>query len=92
MPLYEYRCSSCGKTFELRLRITEDSTSPVLCSCGSEADRVYSAPAISFKGSGFYDTDYKQKKHHGAKEDHSTPQETKEKADAGQSSTSDKST
>jgi putative FmdB family regulatory protein len=92
MPLYEYRCPECRAPFNLRIPITEVEASFPCPSCGHSADRVYSAPAISFKGSGFYNTDYKNKKHHGAKDDHSTPQETKEKADAGQSSTPDKST
>jgi putative FmdB family regulatory protein len=87
MPLYEYRCKDGHETQVFRQRKW------VRCpSCGKRANRVYSAPAISFKGTGFYNTDYRQKKHHGAKEDHSTPQETKDKADAGQSSTLNKST
>jgi len=61
MPIYEYRCSSCDYRFEL---IQKFSDSPVSqCpNCGKgDAERLVSAPAIQFKGSGWYITDYAKK-------------------------------
>jgi len=88
MPIYEYRCAKCGYECDSIFPIGRARKSVRCQGCNGRAVRVYSAPAIQFKGSGFYNTDYRQKKHHGAKEDQPTPQETKEKADAGKGSTS----
>lgn len=57
MPLYEYRCRSCGRTFE---RIQKVGDEPVReCPyCGDEVDRLLGIPALQFKGSGWYVTDY----------------------------------
>ena len=59
MPLYEYQCGRCGR-FE---RIQKFSD-PVLTSCptcGEPVQKLLSAPAIQFKGSGWYITDYARK-------------------------------
>lgn len=61
MPLYEYHCSACGHRFE---RIVKFSDAPVTTcpKCGKEAlDQLISAPAVQFKGSGWYVTDYARK-------------------------------
>jgi putative FmdB family regulatory protein len=57
MPLYEYRCDSCGKTFEVMQRFSDDplQSHP---ECGGAVHRLISAPALQFKGSGWYITDY----------------------------------
>lgn len=58
MPLYEYLCGSCGHRFE---RIQKFSDAPVTeCpSCAAtQVERLVSSPAIQFKGSGWYITDY----------------------------------
>lgn len=57
MPLYEYECDSCGRRFE---RIQKFSDPPVAeCpTCGGPVRKLLSSPAIQFKGSGFYITDY----------------------------------
>ena len=57
MPIYEYQCGRCGERFE---RIQKFSDPPVdACpSCGGVVERLLSSPAIQFKGSGFYITDY----------------------------------
>lgn len=63
MPLYEYECSRTGKRFEV---IQKFSDAPLTrcdeCDehpeCEGEARRLLSAPAIQFKGSGWYVTDY----------------------------------
>ena len=58
MPLYEYECEACGQRFE---RIRKFSDPPVeecrLCGKGPVI-RLASAPAIQFKGAGWYVTDY----------------------------------
>jgi putative FmdB family regulatory protein len=57
MPLYEYQCESCSTRFE---RIQKFSDPPVdTCpSCGGPVRKLLSSPAIQFKGSGWYITDY----------------------------------
>ena len=61
MPIYEYVCSDCGKHFEEMHGMNE--TPKISCeSCdGKNVQRVMSAGAFHFKGSGFYQTDYKKK-------------------------------
>ncbi|MFQ5739010.1 MAG: FmdB family zinc ribbon protein [Acidobacteriota bacterium] len=57
MPLYEYRCEGCGKTVEVIQKFSDVPLS--LCAqCGGRLERLLSAPAIQFKGSGWYVTDY----------------------------------
>ena len=60
MPLYEYECDACRHRFEL---IQKFSDPPVeKCpSCGGTVHKLQSAPAIQFKGAGFYITDYATK-------------------------------
>jgi putative FmdB family regulatory protein len=57
MPIYEYKCNSCGKTFE---KIEKFSDSPLESheGCGGAVERLLSAPALQFKGTGWYVTDY----------------------------------
>lgn len=61
MPTYEYRCEACGHRFEAFQKMSDDpvETCP---ECGEpEAERQMSAGAgVVFKGSGFYETDYKR--------------------------------
>ena len=57
MPIYEYKCHQCGQTFEVRQRISEDPLK-VHEGCGGEIERLISAPALHFKGTGWYITDY----------------------------------
>ncbi len=60
MPLYEYRCRKCGALFEKIQKFSD----PVLTKCeecGGQIDRLISPPAIQFKGSGWYVTDYARK-------------------------------
>ena len=56
MARYDYRCTSCGSVFEVEHAMTEhpDITCPT---CGSAAEKVFSASGIKFVGSGFYNTD-----------------------------------
>ena len=60
MPLYEYQCKKCGKRFE---KIQKFSDPPLETheKCGGAVQRLLSSPAIQFKGSGWYITDYARK-------------------------------
>jgi len=60
MPIYEYRCDS-GHTFETLQRMSDDPLTECEI-CDAPAERVLHAPAVHFKGSGFYNTDYGTKK------------------------------
>jgi len=57
MPIYEYKCNSCGKKFE---KIEKFSDPPLETheECGGPVERLLSAPAFQFKGTGWYVTDY----------------------------------
>jgi putative FmdB family regulatory protein len=57
MPLYDYRCHQCGETFEVRQKFA-DAVFTVHEGCGGELERLISLPAIQFKGTGWYVTDY----------------------------------
>jgi len=60
MPLYDYKCGKCGKVFEVRQSFSD----PVLTTheeCGGPLERLISVPALQFKGTGWYITDYAKK-------------------------------
>lgn len=57
MPLYEYECSKCGHRFE-KIENVGASETKKCPKCGAKAERLLAAPAIQFKGSGWYVTDY----------------------------------
>ena len=57
MPLYEYRCTRCERVTEVIQKFSDPPLKK--CSeCGGKLEQVLSAPAIKFKGSGWYVTDY----------------------------------
>src|SRR6059058_6680582 len=60
MPLYEYQCDACGRAFEL-IRKFSDPPLAKCPHCGGTVRKLMSSPAIQFKGSGFYITDYPKK-------------------------------
>ena len=60
MPLYEYRCRKCGTTVE-KIQKFSDPILRICKKCGGELERLVSAPAFQFKGSGWYVTDYAKK-------------------------------
>ena len=60
MPLYEYKCNGCGQVFELIQRFS-DAPLTQHEGCGGQVERLVSAPALQFKGSGWYITDYAKK-------------------------------
>lgn len=66
MPLYEYQCDACGKRFEV-IRKFSDPPLETCTQCGAgPVQRLLSSPAIQFKGSGWYITDYSDKGKSGA--------------------------
>lgn len=57
MPLYEYECFVCGHRFE-RIQRFSDAPASECPACGGSVRRLLGVPALQFKGSGFYITDY----------------------------------
>ncbi len=57
MPIYEYQCTSCSERHEVIQRFSDAPLSHCP-SCGGDMKKLPSSPAIQFKGSGFYKTDY----------------------------------
>jgi putative FmdB family regulatory protein len=57
MPLYEYRCEQCGEQFEVIQKFADEPLATHQ-KCGGAVHRLLSAPALQFKGSGWYITDY----------------------------------
>jgi len=57
VPLYEYECVKCRHRFE-KIESISASTTKKCPKCGAKAERLLAAPAIQFKGSGWYVTDY----------------------------------
>jgi putative FmdB family regulatory protein len=103
MPLYEYQCENCGDVFEVIQKFV-DTPLTVHEKCGGKVHRLLSAPALMFKGSGWYVNDYAKGANNaangGAKKgdssDHSSSSsEAKEssssKSDSGSSSKSSES-
>ncbi|MSQ78019.1 MAG: zinc ribbon domain-containing protein [Nitrospiraceae bacterium] len=84
MPIYEYVCQDCRHRFEVKQSMAD----PPLSSCercGKAVTKVISAPAIMFKGTGWYVTDYSDKMKPG------TDSKAEEKSDPAQKKDSDSS-
>ncbi len=60
MPIYEYKCEN-GHVFDVIQKVTDEPLTACQ-ECGAPAVRVLHSPAVHFKGSGFYNTDYGKKK------------------------------
>ena len=56
MPTYDYRCKACGQELEVFQSFSDDPL-PTCEACGGELRKLFGAPGIAFKGSGFYKTD-----------------------------------
>ena len=81
MPLYEYCCTDCNKSLEVIQKFSDPD--PADCSeCGGRLEKVLSAPAIRFKGSGWYVNDYARKNSGG-------PSQAKSEKSADKSSKSE---
>ena len=61
MPLYEYQCKKCKHRFE-KIQKFSDPLVKKCPECGGPVEQLLSAPAVQFKGSGWYVTDYGGKK------------------------------
>src|SRR3954468_16249467 len=85
MPLYEYQCDACGHRFEV-LQKFSDPRIETCPKCGSPVHKLISSPAIQFKGSGFYITDYPKNESGGAPKSSGG---AKDKESSGPESTSD---
>ncbi|MBN2244997.1 MAG: zinc ribbon domain-containing protein [Candidatus Aminicenantes bacterium] len=79
MPLYEYKCKKCGEVFEVFQKISDPPLTKCI-KCGGPVVKVISSPAIQFKGSGWYITDYA----HSNKRDQSKEQKTNNEKESGQ--------
>jgi len=60
MPIYEYECKDCSEKFEIKQSFS-DSPMEVCQKCSGELRQTIFAPAVHFKGTGWYVTDYKDK-------------------------------
>jgi len=60
MPLYEYQCKKCGHRFE-KIQKFSDKMVKKCPDCAGPVEQMISAPAVQFKGSGWYVTDYAKK-------------------------------
>lgn len=78
MPLYEYRCESCQRQFELIRKFSDPPVEACPHCGGGPVVKLLSSPAFQFKGSGWYITDYARKDKGGDK-----PAESKDAAPAG---------
>jgi putative FmdB family regulatory protein len=81
MPLYEYQCQKCGHRFE-RIQRFSDPLVKKCPECGGKVEQLLSAPAVQFKGSGWYVTDYAKKSSGGS----SSKSESESKSDSGKDS------
>lgn len=87
MPLYEYKCEK-GHVFEVMQSFSDEPLTE--CEeCGAPAQRVLHAPAVHFKGKGFYNTDYGTRKRQ--REKAASKSKAEPKSDSGSSKDSSKS-
>ena len=84
MPLYEYQCEKCAHRFEVIQKFS-DAPIEVCPKCGGHVVKLLSSPAIQFKGSGWYITDY-------AKSGSRDSKDSKDHAPASSSSSSETKT
>ena len=93
MPLYEYECEAeNGRRFEIIQKFSDEPLT-VCPTCGGKVRRLISSPAIQFKGSGWYITDYAKKSGSDAGKKSETKTETKSesKSESSSSTSSDSS-
>ena len=86
MPIYEYRCTK-GHVFDAIQRFSDDPLDECQV-CGAPAQKVLHAPAVHFKGSGFYNTDYGTRKRAREKEASEAASSGKEGSSSGDTSSS----
>jgi putative FmdB family regulatory protein len=77
MPIYEYKCTSCGEQFEVNQKITDSPLSA--CSlCGGELKKLITSTSFVLKGSGWYVTDYPSEARKKALEAKKEPAQSKD--------------
>ena len=76
MPIYEYQCSQCNERHEIIQRISDEPLAHCP-KCGGDMKKLFSSPAIQFKGSGFYKTDYASSGSSGSKSSSESKSESK---------------
>ncbi len=81
MPIYEYQCESCADRFEVKQSMKDDPLT-ACPQCGKRVQRLISSPAIMFKGSGWYVTDYSDKMKPSSGSEAPTPVTTEKKETA----------
>jgi putative FmdB family regulatory protein len=89
VPLYEYECVKCHHRFE-KIEHVNASTTKKCPECGARAARLPSAPAIQFKGSGWYVTDYAGKNSAVASEEKSSEKPSEKASDSAAEKPSEK--
>ena len=90
MPIYEYKCDN-GHVFDVMQKMADEPLTKCV-ECGAPAQRVLSAPAVHFKGSGFYNTDYGKRKgggSNGSSDSSSSESKSSSSSDSGSSSKSE---
>jgi putative FmdB family regulatory protein len=87
VPIYEYKCDN-GHVFDVMQKMSEEPLTECV-ECGAPAHRVLTAPAVHFKGSGFYNTDYGKRKGGGNGSGAGEGSSSESKSDSGSSSSSD---
>jgi putative FmdB family regulatory protein len=91
MPLYEYQCQSCHERFE-RIQKFSDPPVDVCPKCGAApVNKLLSSPAIQFKGSGWYITDYARKSGDATKSSETKSSGSSSESTSGAKSTSETS-
>ena len=91
MPIYEYRCKKCHHTFE-RIQKFSDPHVKKCPECGGAVEQVLSAPAVQFKGSGWYVTDYAKKSSGASSSSNGDSGKKETKSESGKSESSAKET
>jgi len=90
VPLYEYECQACHHRFE-RIQQFSDPLVRKCPKCGKmRVKKLLSSPAIQFKGSGFYITDYQRKGSSSSLPDHSESEKKKDTEEKAQEKSQDK--
>lgn len=84
MPIYEYRCKKCGYVFERMQKFSDPHpTDCPDCKAKNSVEQLLSAPAVQFKGSGWYVTDYARKSGSSSGSSKSGEGKTDVKAESG---------
>jgi len=91
MPIYEYQCKKCGARTEAMQKISDKPLTRCR-KCGGRLEKLLSAPAIQFKGSGWYVTDYAGKKGEPKEEGKKSEAKDEKSAKSDSSAASDKAT